>query len=145
VPNAKLTRIFVAENSDFLREALLRCLSGISGAEVAGHASGGNAAITAIREVKPDIVLLDLMMPQGDGFAVLEAIKPTDHRPFFVVLTMHSQPAFREHCRAMGAHVFLDKATEIERLLDALHALAGQDFELPELIDAFSQKPQTVL
>jgi DNA-binding NarL/FixJ family response regulator len=142
VTDVKLTRIFVAEDSDFLRDALLRCLNGMVGVEVAGHASTGEAAIAGIRAVQPDIVLLDLSMPQGGGYSVLKALQPSGDRPFFVVLTMHTQTAFRDQCREMGAHVFLDKATEIQRLLDALYALAGQDFDLPQLIDAFSLKPQ---
>lgn len=140
-----MTRIFIAEDSDPLRDILVRCLSAIAGVVVAGHACSGEAAIAGVRELQPDIVLLDLSMPQGGGFAVLEALKPTDRRPFVVVLTMHAQDAFREQSREMGAHVFLDKASETQRLVDALHALAGRDFELPEFLEAFSLQPQATL
>jgi DNA-binding NarL/FixJ family response regulator len=136
-----MTRIFIAEDSDFLRDILVRSLSAMDGIAVVGHACSGETAIAGVRAAQPDIVLLDLAMPDGGGFAVLGAFQPADRRPFFVVLTMHTQTAFRDQCREMGAHMFLDKASEIQRLLDALHALAGRDFELPELIEAFSLEP----
>jgi DNA-binding NarL/FixJ family response regulator len=139
-----LTRIFIAEDSDFLRDLLVRSLTEIAGVVVAGHACSGEAAIAGVRDVQPDIVLLDLAMPHGGGFAVLDALKPNAHRPFFVVLTMHTQTAFRDQCRELGAHVFLDKASEIQRLLDALQELAGRDFELSDLMEAFSPEQQTV-
>lgn len=136
------TRIYIAEDSEFLRDILVRSLDAMEGVEVAGHARSGAAAIAGIRATRPDLVLLDLSMPDGSGFRVLEALQPAGRRPFIVVLTMHTQAAFREQCQALGAHVFLDKASEIQRLLDALYELAGQDFELPELLAAFSAEHQ---
>jgi len=138
VSQPKTTRIFIAEDSDFLRDLLVRGLSAIPGVVIAGSANSGDTAIESICEAAPDIVLLDLAMPHGGGFAVLEALKPNEHRPFFVVLTMHTQPEFRDQCRELGAHIFLDKASQLQRLLDALQTLAGRDFELADLIDAFS-------
>jgi DNA-binding NarL/FixJ family response regulator len=142
VSHPKLTRIFIAEDSEFLRDILMRSLSAMDGVHVAGHARSGEAAIIGVREASPDIVLLDLAMPAGSGFTVLEALKPAVERPFIVVLTMHTQAAFRDQCQQLGAHVFLDKASEIQRLLDALHELAGRDFDLPQLLDAFSHHPK---
>jgi DNA-binding NarL/FixJ family response regulator len=143
VTQAKTIRVFIAEDSDFLRDLLVRSLNAMTGVVVAGHACSGEAAIAGVRDAQPDIVLLDLAMPEGGGFAVLEALKPNGQRPFFVVLTLHTEPAFREQCRELGTHVFLDKATELQRLLDALQALAGRDFDLPELLEAFSPEQQT--
>lgn len=144
VSQPKTTRIFIAEDSDFLRDLLMRSLAAIPGVVVAGNACSGEGAIAGVRNLLPDIVLLDLAMPQGGGFAVLETLKPDGQRPFFVVLTMHTEAAFRDQCRDLGAHVFLDKTTEIQRLLDALQELAGRDFDLPDLLEAFSPEQQTV-
>lgn len=141
----KQIRIYIAEDSEFLRDILVRSLNAMDGIAVAGHAKSGEAAISGVRAEAPDLLLLDLAMPHGSGFTVLEALQPNKHRPFVVVLTMHTQPAFRDQCRQLGAHVFLDKAHEIQRLLDALHCLAGRDFELPDLLEAFSESPQPVL
>ena len=143
VSQSKLTRIFIAEDSEFLRDILVRSLNAMEGVVVVGHARSGEEAISGVGEARPDIVLLDLAMPAGSGFTVLEALRPAGDRPFVVVLTMHTQAAFREQCHQLGAHVFLDKASEIQRLLDALHDLAGRDFELPELLNAFSHHHQT--
>lgn len=137
-----MTRIFIAEDSEFLREILMRDVSVLAGVEVVGCACSGEATIAGIRDSKPDIVLLDLSMPSGGGFAVLEALRPTDSRPFFVVLTMHTQRVFRDQCETLGVHVFLDKASELPRLLAALETLAGREFDLPELLEAFSPEHQ---
>jgi CheY-like chemotaxis protein len=97
--------------SELLREA---------GADVVGVAGDGAEALELFDETSPDGVVLDIEMPELNGFQVLQAIRSREHgtRCFAIILTAHSEQSMREQAYAAGADHFLHKSTELERLLE---------------------------
>ena len=80
----------------------LRALLGLhADIEIVSEALGGTSAVTAIRELAPDIVILDVQMPEVDGFQVLDAVQESEGRlPFVIFVTAHDQfavQAFEVH------------------------------------------------
>ena len=91
------------------------------GYELAGEAGDGAAAVAKYRELKPDVVLLDLVMPEVDGKQALAQIIALDPQARVIVLSSLGAQADIEHCLRMGARSYLQKPidpTVLRRVLD---------------------------
>src|SRR6185503_17308214 len=85
-----MKKIYLVEDSPFLRERLLTLIGGISNACIVGFADTVNAAVTGISAEQPDIVLLDLHLRDGTGFEVMREMRGREHAPDFYMLTNYS-------------------------------------------------------
>jgi len=121
-----MMRIFVADDSAILRRRIIGQLTGLRGVEVVGQAQDVSEALRAIRELKPDVVTLDVQMIGGSGIELLKIIRRDDHRPVVLMLTNHAHPRYREKCLELGADYFLDKARDSDKLTEILRRLAEQ-------------------
>jgi len=110
-------RILVVDDEPLARRRLTRMLGSEPGVEVAGQCSGGAAAIERLRERPVDLLLLDVQMPEVDGFAVLRALSPTQ-RPDVVFVTAHDEHALRAF--EVNAVDYLLKPFDQPRLRTAL-------------------------
>lgn len=108
--------VFIADDSLVVRERLVTMLNELTGAEVVGQAGNVATAISAIRKLKPDVVILDLLMPGGSGIDVLQNIKQTGAGPLVIILTNYPFPGYRQKCLQAGADFFLDKTTEFDQI-----------------------------
>jgi len=87
-------RALVVDDEAVARRRVARLLSERDDVELAGEASGGRAAVEAIGRLRPDVVFLDVQMPDLDGFQVLESLD-LDELPAVVFVTAHDQHALR--------------------------------------------------
>jgi len=117
-------RVFIADDSEFIRERLPQRLVDFTGAEIVGQASDGEKALASIRALKPDVVILDIRMPGKSGIEVLQELKKDKSPPVIVMLTAYPYPQYREKCMALGADFFLDKASEFDKLDEILRQLS---------------------
>jgi CheY-like chemotaxis protein len=101
-------RILVAEDESFLRELIHLDLKD-RGFEVRLAADGAQT-IDAIEEERPEVLLLDLLMPKVDGYRVLEHIRNKGYDFPVIVLSNLSDPIEQEKCRELGAKGFLVKS-----------------------------------
>ena len=124
-------KVFVADDSIVLRERVLEMLRDIPGVEVLGCAEDGLHAITSIRSLRPDAVVLDIQMPRGTGLDVLKNIKHDGGRPIVVVFTNFPYPQYRKRALEFGADYFFDKTTEFDKLRELFGQLTGS-LELQE-------------
>src|ERR1051325_11629426 len=118
-------KVFVADDSMVLRERLLEMLREIPGVEVLGCAEDGLQTIRCVRELKPDVVVLDIQMPCGTGLDVLKNTKHGTEGPVFVVFTNFPYPQYRKRALECGAEFFFDKTTEFEKLRELFGQLTG--------------------
>lgn len=116
-------KIYVVENSEALRERFDRVFSGLRGVRVVGHSGRALEAIDGIRESKPDVVTLDILLDQGTGFDVLEQVKTPAQPPTVIVLTNYPYPQYRAKYLSAGADYFFDKSTEFDSALSVLKSL----------------------
>lgn len=93
------------------------------GVELAGEAASVADALARIPAGRPDAVLVDLRLPDGDGFEVIRAAKTMTPTPVVVVLTSYAYPQLRAQGLAAGADWFLDKSTEFLRVPEILTSL----------------------
>lgn len=134
-----MLRALVVDDEAVARRRVCRLLRKAPDVEVIGQCSDGASAIEAIESLRPDVVLLDVQMPEFDGFQVLQALA-SDAPPDVVFITAHDQYALR----AFDAHAldYLLKPITEERLVAALdrvrtHRLGciGRDPRLGALLD----------
>ena len=102
-------------------------LSGISQVEIVGQARDTAETITSIRESKPDVVILDVRMPDGTGIDVLKAIYKDRLVPKTIMLTNYSLAQYREKCLEAGARFFFDKSTEFHKIPQAIEQLSKEE------------------
>ncbi len=113
--NAKIT-VFIADDSHIVREHLVTMLEELAGIEIVGQADNVAGAISAISQLQPDAVILDILMPGGSGIEVLENIKQAGIGPLVIILTNYPYPVYRQKCMEAGADFFLDKSSEFDQI-----------------------------
>ena len=90
---------------------------------VVGAATSGRDGVTEVVRLRPDLVLLDLVMPGMSGLEALRWIKAVLDPPRVVVLTFQDEPGFRDRATVLGADGFVTKAEMAEHLIPAVEAL----------------------
>ncbi|MBN2513378.1 MAG: response regulator transcription factor [Sedimentisphaerales bacterium] len=118
-------RIILADDHVILREGLNRALQSESDFSVVGQAGDGHSAIKLIRELSPDIVVMDIGMPELNGIETTRIISKELPRVKVIGLSMHSNDKYvREMFRA-GASGYLLKNCAFEELVEAIRTVAG--------------------
>jgi DNA-binding NarL/FixJ family response regulator len=120
-------RVLLADDDELMRAGLATVLSSDPGIEVVGHAAGGRAALQRARAVRPDVVLMDVRMPDLDGIAATRELLGSDPETKVVILTTFEQDDYIFDAIDAGASGFLLKRTRPEELLAAIHAVAAGD------------------
>jgi DNA-binding NarL/FixJ family response regulator len=113
------------EDSVSLRRALIHEFKQISGLEIVGEADSVAEANVAVREVRPDVLILDFHLRDGNALHVLQTLQNDAHCPLSIVITNDPLNTHREACLAAGATRFLDKSLDFAGLLALLAKLAG--------------------
>lgn len=118
-------KVFIADDSAVLRERLVEMLSELPGIEIIGQAQDVAEALTSIKKLNPDVVILDIRMPGGSGIDVLQDIKKDKQAPLVIVLTNYPYPQYRKKCLGLGADYFFDKSTEFEKITEVVKQMRG--------------------
>lgn len=121
-------RILVAEDNAVQRERLVDSLNHQPGLRVVGAAENGIEAIRMIRERLPSVVVCDMVMPQMDGFAVLEEIAHMEEaqRPRVIALTALSRDDFITRAMNLGVSYYMVKPVDPAFLAQRILSLAGR-------------------
>jgi DNA-binding NarL/FixJ family response regulator len=116
-------QVFIVDDSALVRERLAELLGEVDDVHVIGEAATAADALTRIPLLHPDFVLLDMRMPDGDGIAVLVALKRLDHPPLVAMLTHYPLEPYRRRCFALGADFFWDKSKDLAAIPITLRSL----------------------
>ena len=119
-----MIRVLIADDHKVVRQGLRFLLSSEPGIEVAGEAADGVAALAAIRDIRPDVVLLDLFMPRLDGLAVLAAMRDQRLTAAVLVLTSSADDQHLVEAIKAGALSYLPKTAGVDQVVDAVRAAA---------------------
>jgi DNA-binding NarL/FixJ family response regulator len=120
-------RVLVVDDDDLMRAGLRSVLSSDPDVEVIGEAANGHAAVAAAREHVPDLVLMDVRMPDLDGIAATRDVLAATPDTKVIILTTFEQDDYIFGALNAGASGFLLKRTRPEDLLAAVHTVAGGD------------------
>jgi DNA-binding NarL/FixJ family response regulator len=124
--NPGAIRLVVADDHPLVREGLVRVLAG-TGLVVEGQAATGSQAVELVRKLDPDVVLLDIRMPDMDGLAALREIKREKPHTPIIMLTAYDEPAWLVQAIAYGAAGYLLKTMARDDLVASIKAVLGGD------------------
>ncbi|MEI7895779.1 MAG: response regulator transcription factor [bacterium] len=108
-------KLVIADDSSLMRERIKSQVRNFNQVDVVGEASNGRTALEMIIEFDPDLVILDLHMPELGGMEVLKKIKDGKMKTKVCILTNYSYPQYRDRCLALGADYFLSKSDDFEK------------------------------
>jgi two-component system, NarL family, invasion response regulator UvrY len=126
-----MIRLALAEDHTIVRWALREALSKADDIEVVGEAGTAAETLAMIQNVKPDVLLLDITLPDRSGFDVLADLRSQDSSPLVVVLTWHTEPSYAARAIAAGAHGYVNKAVEPKELLESIRAVSRGEQIVP--------------
>lgn len=115
----------MVEDSEPVRRRLVDLLGDVGGLTVSGEAATVAEAVRLLPRRRPEAVVVDLRLPDGDGFAVIRAAKALNPAPAVVILTSYAYPELRRRGLEAGADFFLDKNADFDRLPAILRAACG--------------------
>lgn len=120
-------KIVVVEDVPMIRERIVDAVGDVDGVDIVGEADSVETALTTIEDSEPDAIVLDISLPSAvkikNGIGVLRWVKQTHPDITVVMLSNHSDPAYREACTEAGAFAFLDKSKEFDQLPDLIESL----------------------
>jgi DNA-binding NarL/FixJ family response regulator len=119
-------QVLIVDPSEIVRRRLVALVAGVEQVAVIGQAERATQAIVAMCVLRPELVILDIQLPDGDGVAVLGAAKRLDHAPAVLVLTNCADAYHRLRCEAAGADFFLDKSKQFEDIPGILRGMIEQ-------------------
>jgi DNA-binding NarL/FixJ family response regulator len=120
-------RVLLVDDDDLMRAGLKAVISSDDGIEVVGEAGDGRAAIQAVRAHRPDVVLMDVRMPDLDGIAATRELLAGSPELKVAILTTFEDDDYIFGALSAGASGFLLKRTKPEELIAAIHTLAAGD------------------
>jgi DNA-binding NarL/FixJ family response regulator len=122
-----VTTVLIADDDDLMRAGLVELLSGDPSIEIVCEASTGREAVQRAGRLNPDVVLMDVRMPDLDGIAATRALTRTAPRVRVLILTTFEQDDYVFDALRAGASGFLVKRTRPEELIAAVHTIAAGD------------------
>jgi DNA-binding NarL/FixJ family response regulator len=141
-----MTRVLIADDDHLIRAGLVELLSADPLIDVVGQASTGREALERTRRLDPDVVLMDVRMPDLDGIAATHELTRAAARSRVLILTTFEQDDYIFGALRAGASGFLLKRTRPEELIAAVHTIADGDALLSpsvtrRVIDRMAQQP----
>jgi DNA-binding NarL/FixJ family response regulator len=139
-------KVLLVDDDDLMRAGLKAVLSSDERIEVVGEAGNGRGALDRIRHVTPDVVLMDVRMPDVDGIAATREVLAVSPEMKVVILTTFEEDDYIFGALRAGASGFLLKRTSPEELIAAVHTVAAGDSLLSpsvtrRVIDRMAREP----
>jgi chemotaxis response regulator CheB len=116
-------KVLVADTSALVRERLVAMLSEVKSIETITQAENASQTLGSVQRCRPDVVILDGCMSDHRGLEVVTQIKADSGAPVVIVLSQFPYPQYRARYQESGADFFLDKGTEIMRVVELITGL----------------------
>jgi DNA-binding NarL/FixJ family response regulator len=119
-----MTRVLLVDDHELVRQGIAAMLATASDIQIIGNARSGREALEVARKELPDIVLMDVRMPDMDGLEATRKIKEERPRTAVIMLTMHDNPTYLRDAVRAGAAGYLLKDVSKDELVDAVRQVA---------------------
>jgi two-component system, NarL family, response regulator NreC len=117
------TTVLIADDHQLFREGLVNLISSAPDVEVIGEAKDGREATEKAKKIKPDVVLIDIGMPEMNGIEATRMIKKDNPRVKVIAVSMHSDRQFVKGALESGADGYLLKNCTYRQLIDAIQSV----------------------
>lgn len=121
------TRILIADDHEMMRKVLRNLINSHQGWHVCAEAKNGSEAVMHARELRPDLIVLDLAMPVMDGIKAAREITKSSPDARVIMFTLHASPEVAEQAKQVGVRQVISKAHDSGRLLTAMEQELGND------------------
>ncbi len=133
----KNVRIVVADDHQIIIDGLKTLIAGMDGVDVVGEAANGREALRVVRETRPDIVIMDVAMPELNGIEATRQITSEFPGVKVIVLSMHAEKRFVSLMFKAGARAYLSKENAFKELSRAIKAvITGTSYLSPKIATA---------
>lgn len=119
-----MIRVLVADDYEDVRRGVTQILDDAPDIVIAGEASTGREVLQALREHEYDVLLLDLAMPEPNGFGVLKQLQDLKPEQRVLILTIHPEEQYCVRSMKAGAHGYLTKDRASDELIAAIRKVA---------------------
>jgi two-component system NarL family response regulator len=127
-------RIVIAEDQRLVRELMATLLARESDMEVVGEASNGREALQVVHAASPDIVLLDIGLPEIDGVEVARTLRKEQTLARLIVLSIHTERRFVQEMLQIGVEGYIVKSAAVKELVQAIRTvMQGRVYLSPEI------------
>ncbi len=130
-----MIRLAIAEDHTIVRWALKEALGKADDIEVVGESGNAAETLEMIKRDRPEVLLLDITLPDKSGFDVLSELRLLETAPLVIVLTWHTEPSYAARAIAAGAHGYVTKNVEPDALLAAIRAVSRGEQVVPPGIE----------
>lgn len=122
-----MTRIIVVDDHKIIRQGLIGLLRGVEEFEVVAEAGTGAAAVRFVQDINPDIVIMDMSLPDMDGLEAVRCMKENGFKGEILFLTMHNDQGYYEAAQRLGVAGYLLKDDAMDDLIYAIKAVLRGD------------------
>lgn len=146
-----MIRVVVIEDHHLVRQGIIKLLESANDLDVVGDADDGAQAISLAKSLRPDVMILDIAMPQLDGLQTLAEIRKLEIRPQIVILSMHADPGMIRQALQGGALGYVIKQSVADELIAAVRAAKNGSIYLSSGISGvitnnfFTEDPKNLL
>lgn len=126
--------VVIVDDHHLVRQGVRAVLEGPGKCSVIGEAANGSSGLQVIEALQPDVVVLDLVLPDMSGLDMLQVVALRSRESKVIVLSMHDNEVYAMHAISKGAAAYVIKGSRNDDLLDAVHAVtAGRHYYSPAL------------
>ena len=118
-------KIYLVDDSEYIRNSLKDLLGDMPGIRICGETGNATDAVREILAFEPNVVILDIRMPNGDGLDVLKRVKSARPGINIIIFTDFPFPQYKERAHELGADFFLEKSVDFEKMAEILTDIAG--------------------
>jgi len=134
-------RILIADDHPVVRKGLRQVIEEESGLTLVGEAADGQAGLSLINELRPDIAVIDLDMPRLDGFALADEIRKRKLPVKIIFLTIHCEADLLHRAMSLGAAGYIVKESALIDIINAIRSVtAGRPFVSPSMTAALLER-----
>jgi DNA-binding NarL/FixJ family response regulator len=119
--------VYIVDDSEVMRARIAESVADIAGVEIVGQSGDSFEALDCIGKSQPDVVILDIRLPQKSGIEVLKDIKKEFPAPIVIMITNYPYRQYRQGCMAAGADYFFSKINEFEMIRETLSRIGRDD------------------
>jgi DNA-binding NarL/FixJ family response regulator len=131
---AKVVTVLIADDQTLFREGIKDLLEDEKGIKVVGEATTGPQAIEMVKRLKPDVVLMDIKIPEMDGIAATKVIREKFPQTNVIILSSYEDEAHITEAISAGANGYLSKMLPASELVNALKTFTSESVMIPQPI-----------
>ena len=130
----KPIQILIVDDHTLVRQGLRQICEALGGFKVIGEANDGSKAVGMAAALRPDVILMDIVMPKTDGVHAIQQIMRKNPRARIIALTMYRQEHYMVNATKAGARGYLLKNVDAEELLKAIRAVARGEYLIDPIV-----------